>query len=1526
MWHLQQASTLLLLWVWGTLHGVSGIPPAGNTPQSIRSIHAEEALESKIEVQRRRQEEKGGRLYPILKRAVGGDNAKGHNVYGICEIRARDEEGRGKGQEGRPTRGGRSKSACTGAYGCRSARGAETAPEEMDEGTGDYTWIHKQAAEVQGAAHQMQRGGGRDRPEVEDLCRKNQGELESAEGAIQRAEERSMEPAEGCKRKAGGTKEGGIRESGQYRGHRPGRRRGGSRGRRGGRGEGALGRRRRRGETRGGRRGRDDGQFGEEKRGVGALWKKTQEAEILEGKGKGIERAPTFKRLDLSGSTEWTIPHWGTHSNAFKHMRRPQGRKNEGSQELAQMAQTIREKERVRREEAREDARRQFEGDGGLELWHEISALLADSQREDFPIWVYVLDTRHRETFWMRATRDQGSPEDVVILIEEEVRRRNAGVQRMTIIFVQPQPPPFWRGNEDAIHVIANVIPQLGGVPVLVAKFLNENEDLDIPELESLRVRGQVTCRGMILSIMQQEPCTMRMARCTCTKDWVQREERQVMTMREGDRVDIRRHFDEVEEEEGEEYAFVMTRNMRRKMMNAGYAYTIDEAEPRYFVGRSLDKQEMRWHIWETYTRSPSTDQDKKYEVFEVRPNPEDLESKGIQGYILEEAGVRAPTQTVILLDVEVYPNVGLTTDGRRTLVEEWRAVERIHERLTRLDFLKELQILSLCRESGTCIILMGGKPWREGDPDPWILSEGTYGVIKILNQKPDIPVNCQWKWAQENVEVGSFDEKWRKEERRRRRRDEEDEEEESLIQTSRRPSAASQARGKLPPPGNGERRRVTFNDEIDCKGREGQEERRRDLAISNDFIRNTKKQMEDLQWNSFAAAFVEGMRYDELENEEDVSEEEGNPGFLPLRRTKRDEEEELDSNEEEMADGRNQEEVGRDEMKEVEMDETLGSYKDWNDFEEEGDGMDFRPVMRFAEWFNTHMTIPKFQIEDKKWKNESLSWINTPIWQNTRCQQVHIYTDGSVKGKMGGCAAILFIQDEWGWSFGGYVDNWEEEGKEMEKGPTIYQMELDALILGLKWCHDIAKLHMFEHGTYPECHIHFDSLAAGYGTSGDYSGNPAEERYVIARSIHQAICFGMGVNLSLDHVRAHRGEPGNEAADVLAEEVQRTRPERDEMMRSLKMGNGSLCIQWLWWLYRGDVFEHMKDGRVKIPKIKAKVEEEVLKQMRKKDEDEEKEETRKIDLKILTYNVNTMRGEGKEPEGLGGYGTLEAQLKILHEEGIHVAVFQETRLRRRLNDCNRWYHIHQEEANPKGQGGIVVAINRHLGIDKKGTTIRKEDVKYVEGNKERMIIKIQNEAIRIALVAGHAPHAGYEEDEIRRWWDETTRLAQEACRGWDIVSTLDANAKVGGRCSDHVGEHQKEGENIPGEAFHQYLASTQQWAPATFEQCQEGQGCTITYPNGTQSRLDYVCLPAAWGSCRVTNKVRDDLSNRATLYDHRPVECTVQGLDSRTRERKRRGKRPEFNIKESWKKELFEKYLVEDETNLSWDLDIHVI
>ena len=1389
----------------------------------------------------------------------------------------------------------------------------------------DHTWLHKQAAEVQGPAYQMQGNGGRDRSEVEDLCRKNQGKLDPTEGIIQGPEEGSNEPVEGCKGKAGGTKKGSVRKSSQHRGNRDRRRGRGTGRRRSGRGEGTLGRRRRRGEARDGRGGRDNGQCGEEKRGLGALWKKTQEAKILGDRRKGIERAPDFQRQDLSGEYEWTIPHWGTHSNAFKHMRWPRCKGNDGSQELAQMAQAVRREERGRREEAREEARRQLEEDGGIELWHEINALLADPRREGIPIWVYVLDTRHRETFHMRATRDQRTPEDVVISIEEEVRRRNPGVQRMRIVFVQPQPPPFWRDNEDAIHVIANVIPQLGGVAVLVAKFVNMNGDLDFPELESLRVRDQVTCRSMIISIMQQEPCTMRMARCTCTKDWVQREERQVMAMREGDRVDIRRHFEVMEEEEGEEYAFMVTRNMRRKKMNAGYAYQVEEAEPRYFVGRSLDKQEMRWHIWETYTSSPTTDKEKNYEVFEVRPNPEDLESKGIQGYILEEAGVRAPTQTVILLDVEVYPNVGLTTDGRRTVVEEWRAVERIHERLTRLEFLKELKILSLCRESGTCIILMGGKPWREGDPDPWILSEGTYGVVKILNQKPDIPLDCQWRWAQKDVEVEGFEEQWKKEKKRRRRREEEDEEEESLIQTSRRPSAASQARGKLPPPGNGERREVTFQDEISCKGNEGYEARLRDLAISNEFIRNTKSQMEDLKWNPFAAAFVEGMRYDTLEKDGDDSAEDDNPGFLPLRTTQREEEQPIDDYEEE-APGKEECTRGeeRREVKQVELYEALRGHKDWDDFEEEGEGMDFRPVLRFAEWFNTHMTIPKFQVDNKKWKQESTSWINAPIWQNTRCQQIHIYTDGSVKEKRGGSSAVLFTKDEWGWNFGGYVDNWETEDTGKGKGITIYQMELDALILGLKWCHDIAKLHMFEHGTYPECYIHFDSFAAGYGTSGNYSGNPSEKRYVIARSIHQAICSGMGVNLKLSHVKAHRGNPGNEAADVLAEAAQQERPERDEMMRSMKEGSGSLCIQWLWWLYRGDIFKFMKDGRVKIPKVKARVEEEVVKQLRRKEDEEEKEETRRFDLKIVTYNVNTMRGEGKEPEGLGGYGTLEAQLKILHEEGVHVAVFQETRLKRRLNDCNKWYHLHQEEANPKGQGGILVAISRHHQIDQEGTIV-KEDVKYVEGDKERMVIKIKNEVIRVALVAGHAPHAGYEEEDIRRWWDETTRLAQEACKGWDIISALDANAKVGGRCSEHIGECQQEGENIPGEAFHQYLTSTQQWAPATFEQCQEGQGYTITYPNGTQSRLDYVCIPVAWGRCRVTNRVRDDLSNRTTLYDHRPVECTVQGWTSKTRGRRKRTKKPDFNIKEKWKKELFEKYLWEDNTTLSWDTDIHV-
>ena len=1303
--------------------------------------------------------------------------------------------------------------------------------------------------------------------------------------------------------------------------------------------------------------------------GADSLWVKVRNAPRFQGSYPTLQDSNKHKRMRRRDRTN-EAPFQGHDSRSKQENEdsmkpegqvtgtRPKYKRHEESRDLEELRVMVRMERRAQDEERWQEADEQLQREGGDDLRQEILGLLDQDAEEDLPIWIYVLGQVHEDTIYTRKRRGrQESPQDVVGWIIQEVRRRTRVQEGLDVIYVTPQPPPHWRRGEDALHAIVDIRPELAGTPVLMASMFGDGADEDHPELGADRSGQGTTCYSILRKFGKLHLCAERFRRCSCYHEYLDKGERQALYPRKGDRIDLRirgqdssdEEEDEMtflqnrkeeetrEEEEKEECSLMLARNLRRQRYNTAYAYVFEESEPRYFVGLRLDKHEYKWHVFETIMSSPSKPIGKKYEVYEVKPNPPDLESKGIQGYVLEEAGARAQTQSAVLLDFEVLPNEAITMQGDRIFREEWRTVERVQERTTRTEFLQELQVWQLCKKPGSCLLTMGGKPWREQDADIWWLMDGTYGIVRILNQAPEVPVNCQTKWAQENFEVEEFEKKWKKERDKKRRRSEEDEEDEteqsSMLQTAmtqrNRPSVARLNMSRLPPPGNG---KVTFDDKIICQDKNGKQQRR-DKAISNEFVEGMWKSMKEEADNPFIKAFRQGLRYEdieEVENKEDEEEEdeegeEERRGYLPLIETGKEDEEPIDEggspeephNDPEGNQGLRKQEDEEGRKIQIHRD---GDYERWDEKESHEEGMDFGPVIRFAEWLNAHMTIPSFEVEGIPWKKESRQWIWLPVWQSTKILEAHLYTDGSVSGSTGGSAAILFVVDEEGWKFGGYLMNWEEEDAE-GGGINAYQMEMDAMMMALKWSHDIIKLHLFNYGTQPDIHIHFDSYTAGYGTAGEYKGNQSDTRYVAARSLHQAISIGLRANINISHEKAHRGNPGNEAADTLAQQAQKVKRRRDNMMKSIGEGNGSWCIQWLWWLYRGDVWNYMEGDKLRIPKVKNEIDKEVLKTLEREEVKEKSEEEKKVHLKLFTYNVNTLKGKDK---GIGGIGSIEATLKILHEEGVHIAVFQETRLRRRLGDGNRWFHLHQEEANNKGQGGILIAISKVHPIDDNGTLLRKDEVRYVEGYEERMILKVRNQTVRFALVVGHAPHAGYDEKTICQWWDNTTQILEKCCQGWDVISALDANAKTGGKKSDQIGDFQEEGENIPGYAFHQCLAASHQWVPATFQRCQRGQGKTITYPNGNQARLDYICLPDTWKNAKVESQVRDDLSNRDTLYDHRPVVVEVQMKIWGEGKKKGPRKKPRFNIKEEDKRKAFRQHLEAGARSFPWDMNIH--
>ena len=347
------------------------------------------------------------------------------------------------------------------------------------------------------------------------------------------------------------------------------------------------------------------------------------------------------------------------------------------------------------------------------------------------------------------------------------------------------------------------------------------------------------------------------------------------------------------------------------------------------------------------------------------------------------------------------------------------------------------------------------------------------------------------------------------------------------------------------------------------------------------------------------------------------------------------------------------------------------------------------------------------------------------------------------------------------------------------------------------------------------------------------------------------------------------------------------------------------------------------EEGELKIPKPKAEIQEEVMRELQEaKEEEAQEDQGRKteVKMKILTYNMNTMR---QDKEGSQGIGTTEAMMEILYHEGVHIAVIQETRINTRLVDCNHRYYFHQEEAK-KGKGGILVAISRDLEIDEDGTNFKKQQITYLGGSEEHIILRVQTPSARFVLVGGHAPHSGHDRTTIEEWWKNLENELDRKAKGWDIVAALDTNARFGGVISEHVSSHQEEGESPSGEIVHQFLARTNQWLPATFKECQQGDGKTMMFPNGALARLDFVALPLSWKSYEVKNEIRNDLTNRDSLFDHRPVLLEVRGQMEIREEMRKRRKDTRIDLKNEDNRERFRHILKQGARSYPWDLDIH--
>ena len=474
---------------------------------------------------------------------------------------------------------------------------------------------------------------------------------------------------------------------------------------------------------------------------------------------------------------------------------------------------------------------------------------------------------------------------------------------------------------------------------------------------------------------------------------------------------------------------------------------------------------------------------------------------------------------------------------------------------------------------------------------------------------------------------------------------------------------------------------------------------------------------------------------------------------------------------------------------------------------------------------------------------------------------QVRIYTDGSFTQKPevaedhAGAAVAAFVLQPDGWRFAGALSS------SLPSATNAYVAELTAISVAVKLAYDILKIHSVFSDQQPEITFCYDANTVGQQAAGFWKCVSCPALGGALRSLVMLLDSRFGSTRHFLHIRGHNGEPGNELVDFLATSARRGSELAPfaEWAQYVSRPAFARHLEWVWMLF--DTTRHWDGSRISFQGPMTHPSSNLL----PIDENEqafEVETPAEISLKLATCNVLTLKGHQDLATGMSGPSRQRALLAQLQAEGILIFGLQETRLQKLHAAQDPDFFLYKSAVSPQGQGGLIAGFAklqpygyvaagphgpaRHLFFKDDHFAILAFAPRY-------LIIRVVAPFLRLLVLVAHAPHSGQDFEEIERYWHSLDSQIPSLYRQWPIVLLCDANASVGATPTVHIGDFQAgkcEEKAVPFESF---VAKQDLWLPATFEECQDGEGHTWAHTSGTRRRIDYVALPRCWQShfCR---------------------------------------------------------------------------
>ena len=486
-----------------------------------------------------------------------------------------------------------------------------------------------------------------------------------------------------------------------------------------------------------------------------------------------------------------------------------------------------------------------------------------------------------------------------------------------------------------------------------------------------------------------------------------------------------------------------------------------------------------------------------------------------------------------------------------------------------------------------------------------------------------------------------------------------------------------------------------------------------------------------------------------------------------------------------------------------------------------------------------------------------------------------HIYTDGSCdirKGKAAWAFTIVCAQARKGHTCfqrvgfaGGHVD--------CGLGPvsiTAHDAEATAIVAACEYLlsrRDASQIQV---------HVHFDAIAAGFGSTGD-SNLIQQDQELSCRQKAARIMVSLlqrcNSNFKGFHVHAHKGQPWNEMADSVAKQIVRgwTPPVSADLRSGVLLAHP--MVEWAWIQIRPDA---------ELPCLEVIMKNQephgcnaIIDATLTSSESHDRQSWY-AGLNFATINVGTLHQDQVVADASVTFKAAEL-MQQFSEKNLHFVGVQESRARVSSTKCYGAFTC-LIAAGDKGQAGVELWINEAavrdaLGLDFTVTL----DVGVWHAAPRILAATCHLGVEAITIIVAYAPQRGLGEQAIAKWWNELKLVLQKCDTNRHIFVLGDLNCRIGSVESGQIGPVGAELEDLAGSFLRELCLDSGLCIPSTMSQFHMGPSWTHENVQGTRHRLDYILVSERCKGSIVESRTDYDMDMLNGDKDHKVALLSIE-------------------------------------------------